>query len=191
MSLRYFVLGLLAAFAVSPAPANTLVVTNTGNDASPDCNFQAPCQTLSFAVDRAGINDTILCVGPVISKNANVITKAVDINCSGGPVSFRDSALGIPNAAIRINIPATATTSTVRLRGLSLFGGLGDSKFVQIGIQIQSAAVVSIEGSTISDMRLAGIIANSAGATKLFVTDTIIRNCDGPGIGAGGGRRGA
>jgi hypothetical protein len=46
--------------------------------------------------------------------------------------------------------------------------------------------MVSIEGSTISDMGQTGIFDNSPGAaTKLFITDTIIRNCGGAGVAAG------
>jgi hypothetical protein len=136
-------------------------------------------------VTNAGVNDTVFCVDGVEGSSL-AITKSIDIDCSGGRAVFRDGATG--GAQIYINIPISAGDSfrTVRLRGISLIGVFGNSPFTSRGIDIVSAAAVYIENVVVSDMAQQGILdERTGGHTKLFITDSIIRNNGGTGVAIG------
>jgi hypothetical protein len=183
MSLRYLSLAILP-FAIgidAPAHAGTQFVASNGvNSAS--CTRTAPCATLSQALINAAPNDTIVCVDTVSSSGV-IIDKSIDIDCSGAHSVVRDGF--IVDASIFISIPVSAkdTLRTVRLRGISINGADGNTKFSPKGIHIVSAAVVSIEDCVVSDVQQQGILdERTGGQTRLYITDSIIRNNGGPGI---------
>jgi hypothetical protein len=137
---------------------------------------------VSAAANNAAVNDTIVCVDTIVD-GAFQTFKSIDIDCSAGRIIFRDYH-DISDAAITINIPVSAIDPfrTVRLRGISLMGARGVTK----GIDIVSAAVVDIENVVVSDMVQQGIVdERTGGQTKLFITDSIIRNNGGTGIAIG------
>jgi hypothetical protein len=130
-------------------------------------------------------NDTVVCLSPV-SQLGLLIDKSIDIDCSGARAVVRDNTA--QGAAISINIPVSSNDPfrTVRLRGLSIGGALSNEKFIPRGIDIVEAAVVYLEGVVISDATEYGVLDRRfRGTARLYVSDTIIRNNDGPGIGAG------
>jgi hypothetical protein len=187
MSLRYMSLAILL-FAVGvypPAYAGQHYVASNGID-SASCNRGAPCATITQALANALPNDTIVCVGTVAAADALTITKSIDIECSGARAVLRDASSN-NNTAIFIDI-ATGSgdpSRTVRLRGITIIGaGQGPGFFRSRGIDIVSAAMVSIEDCVVSDMLQQGIIdrRNDAQQTNLFISDSIIRNNGGPGI---------
>ena len=193
MSLRYrsLAISLLAVCWGGPAWATTHFVASTGTN-SASCTSTAPCLTISRAVSNAAPNDTVICVDPIWDATL-LITKSIDIECSGTRAVFRDGTIGVPGVSILINIPVSASdvSRTVRLRGISINGKAGNDPFVVRGIEIGAAAVVSIEDCVVSDMQQQGIFdRRTGGQTKLFVTDSIIRNNGGGGIVAAAGATG-
>jgi hypothetical protein len=136
-------------------------------------------------------NDTIVCLDTAVSGFL-VIDRSIDIDCSAGRHVLR-SATGISGvvAVIAINIAVSANDplKTVRLRGISIQGaGIG---IAARGIDIASAAVVSIEDVVVSDVPQQGIFDHrTGGQTKLFIADSIIRNNGGVGIVAAAGATG-
>jgi hypothetical protein len=71
----------------------------------------------------------------------------------------------------------------VRIRGLSI---TGDGNIVSRGIEIVSAASVHLEEVVIAGTTAYGILDHrTGGQSRLYVTDSIIRNIGGPAIGIG------
>ena len=194
MSLRYIssaILLLLAIGVDTRAHANFLFVASTGNHLS-SCTQTAPCASLAEAITFAIPNDTIVCVDAIGDSGAILIDKSIEIECSGNRAAMGGGLTF--GASISINIPVSVNDPfrTVRLRGLTIDGGLAVGPVKPRGIDIVSAAVVSIEDVVVSNMTLQGIIdRRTGGQTKLFITDSIIRNNSGPGIVAAAAAPGA
>ena len=185
MSLRYrsLAIALIAICWGGSVCAGTHFVASTGTN-SANCTSTAPCATINQAFRNASPNDTVVCLD-VVAAGFLLIDKSIDIECSGARAVFRDSTSGVPTASILIDIPVGAgdTARTVRLRGISINGKNGNIPFIDRGIDIQSAAVVSIEDVVITGVTQQGIIDHrTGGQTKLFITDSIIRNNGGAGI---------
>jgi Right handed beta helix region len=190
MSLRYISLAisLIAVCAVAPAQAVTHFVASTGTD-SGSCIRTAPCARISQALSNAQPNDTIVCVDAV-AESSLLIQKSIDIDCSGGRAVFREgtAAFGSVGGAICISIAVSASDPfrTVRLRGISILGASSTFRGVPRGIEILSAAVVSLENVVVSDVAQQGIFdGRTGGQTRLYITDSIIRNNGGPGVAIG------
>jgi hypothetical protein len=189
--LRTLACASVALLFATPGGATTLYVAGGGTGGAP-CAASAPCSTILLAMSAAAVGDTIVCVSPPIPTQVT-ITHSVTIDCSTARAEVRDSALIIGNLliAVSINIPVSAADPlrTVRLRGLTVDGATTNSAsphFYDRGIDIQSATAVYIEDCVISNVKQYGIIDHrTGGATKLFVTDSIISGNGGPGIGLG------
>jgi hypothetical protein len=167
---------LMAMWAGAPAHANIFFVASNGTDGA--CSRTAPCATLAF----------VLGLDVVPSAGFLNINKSIDIDCSGARAVLRDGS--VSGASILINIPAGADPfRAVRLRGFSLNGsGSGNiGKFVNVGIDIQAAAAVTIEDVVVTDMAQQGIIDHRPSGSRLFITDSIVRNSGGAGIVAAAG----
>jgi hypothetical protein len=166
----------------APAYANPVYVASTGSDANL-CTRTSPCQSLGTAFTHASPNDTIVCLDTVVSvPSVFVINKSISIDCSAARHVLRD----IVGTAIFINIGVSPQDPlrTVRLRGISILGTNGVSR----GIDIASAAAVYLEGVVVSDVSQQGVIdRRTDGSTKLFITDSIVRNNGGAGIVAAAG----
>ena len=183
MSLRNVCLAVVffAIGAAAPAHAGVHFVSSTGTD-SATCTRPAPCRSLDVALQNATPNDTIFCVDNIVGSVLS-ITKSIDIECSGARALLRDNTTSGASIVINIPVSATDTFRTVRLRGISVEGNFGNAKFVLRGIDIVSAAMVSIEDCVVSDVAQQGILDHRTGSqTKLFVTDSIVRNNGGAGI---------
>ena len=182
MSLRYtsLAISMIAICWGGPACAGTHFVASTGTD-SAACTRAAPCSTISQAVTNASPNDTVFCLDGVVGSALGII-KSIDIECSGARAVFRDT---FTQASIVINIPVSSNDPfrTVRLRGISTLGANSTARISGRGIEIISAAAVFIEDVVVSEAQLQGIFDHrTGGQTKLFVTDSIIRNNGGAGI---------
>jgi hypothetical protein len=182
MSLAIVLFGVGVA---APVHAGSQFVASNGTD-SANCARTAPCATVFAAIANAAPNDTIVCLDTMVDPTGLIsILKSIDINCPAGLV-LRDHFTG--DAAISINIPVSASDPfrTVRLRGVSVLGSADTSKVVPIGIHILAAAVVQLENVVVSDANQQGVFdTRTGGQTKLFITDSIIRNNGGVGIGIG------
>ena len=179
---------LFAFFILSsglPARAYTLWVSATGTFSGNCTSPASPCGSIDYALGQATANDTIVCMGPVYGGSLQ-ITKSIDIDCSSGRAIFRDTALVLPGnvaVAIVINIASNDIFKTVRLRGLSLLGNESNVKFFDVGIYIQSAALVQIQDAIISDVNKQGILdVRTNGQTQLYVSNATVRNSGGSGI---------
>jgi len=167
--------------AGTPAQAGVHYVSSNGTN-SANCTRTAPCANIATALINANANDTIVCLSPVFDTGL-LIGKSIDIDCSKGGSIVRDGGPGAISILIIIATSSVDPLRTVRLRGISIFGAGATSKPGAQGIDIQFAAAVFVEDVTISDMAQQGIIDERFGEpTKLYVTDSIIRNCGGPGI---------
>jgi hypothetical protein len=190
----------VAGLASSPLAATTRYVSGTGTSTT-GCSATSPCPSLDFAHNTANTGDTILCLSPPTSF-AVLITKTITIDCSGNRAPVRDSYTNGSNGAadgIVINIPVNPSGDplrTVRLRGLSIDGANNPAfytsgRFLDRGIEIQSAAAVYIEDCVIENVAQQGIYdRRTGGQTKLFVKDTVISGNGGPGVVASSGAPG-
>jgi hypothetical protein len=185
MPLRYvlIVLFLVTVCASSPARA-VLFVSPAGSDNN-NCSQATPCATIATAFSKAGVNDTIICLGPVgSSSNGFIINKSIEIDCSAGPATFTNGVVAGSNALIVINIPVIFSDPfrTVRLRGF-LFTSYDLGIRIDRGLDIKAASAVFLENVIVSGSGKSGILdERTGGQTRLYVTDSIIRDGTGPGI---------
>ena len=145
-------------------------VSGTGDDANP-CSRTAPCKTFAGALPKTEVGGEIDVLesgnfGPV------TITKSITISATAVTASV---VLLTGTNSITISAPG----STVTLRGLELDGaGVGLS-----GVQVNEAASVNIEDSSISGFMLDGVDFQPTNANaKLSVANTTITHNLGDGI---------
>ncbi|HEV7877738.1 hypothetical protein [Bradyrhizobium sp.] len=180
-------LALFALSAPAHAQATRTWVSGVGSDANP-CSRTAPCQTFAGAISKTAINGEIDCLDSGGFGTLN-ITKSITIDCR----SVHGSILASGTTGVTINIAVNANDPfrSVRLRGLSIYGGglsgtVGTRTGIR-GISILQALMVTVEDSVISDFSQQGI--NDTRTTtggKLFIRNSVIRNNTGSGIGVGG-----
>jgi len=143
------------------AVAQRTFVASYGSDANL-CKIAAPCRTLAPAVAQTQDGGEVIVLdsaefGPV------TITQSIAII---GPRAVHAGIAVASGAGIAINAPG----KTVRLEGLSLEASGG-----AVGVRVDDAGLVVIERCTITGFSDAGIRA-SAAASKIFVSDTAIRD---------------
>jgi hypothetical protein len=160
-------LAALLASAPAHAQATRTWVSGVGDDANP-CSRTAPCKTFAGAISKTAVSGEIDCLDPG-GFGGITITKAITLNCS----ATLGSILVAGTNAISIS---AGTGDIVVIRGLQL-QGLGPSGGAPglVGIQINSAAAVSIENCVVTQFSQQGIKdVRSTGGTKLFIRDTMI-----------------
>jgi len=149
-------------------------VSSTGNDANA-CTRSAPCATFAGALTKTSAGGEIDVAdagdyGPV------TISQAVSIEAVGVLATIQVTS----GNAITIS---TGANDTVVLRGLTLDGQgtAGD------GVRFTSGGTLYIEDSRIHRFTtgIDFLPTNSTSTSKLFVTDTIVRNNGSGGIGCG------
>jgi hypothetical protein len=155
-------------------------VSHTGNDNN-FCIESQPCLTFSAALANTATGGVIECLdaGDFTSiTNDLVITFSVTIDCHGTNASTYNFTSG---NGIDINAPG----AVVVLRGIILDPG-GIAGGTDIGINIAAAATVHIEDSVVKGFKKGISDVRTAGATQLFVKNTVIRdnhiNANSPGI---------
>ncbi|SIO38169.1 Right handed beta helix region [Bradyrhizobium erythrophlei] len=168
--------GFLAPFLAS-APAHAQAtrtwVSGVGDDANP-CSRTAPCKTFAGAISKTAVAGEIDCLDPG-GFGAVTITKSITLNCH----EVLGSILVAGTPAIVINAGAA---DRVIIRNLMLQGVNTGT----VGINILSAAVVSIEDCIVTQFTAQGIAdQRTAGNTKLFVRNTTLSHNAGSGIGVG------
>ncbi len=157
-------------------------VSGVGDDMNP-CSRTAPCKTFSGAISKTGVHGEINCLDPG-AYGAVTITKSIQIDC-------HEEFAGITHPATNgISIAFDSFTDTrksVRLRNLNLSGvdtGLR-------GISITGGAAVTGTEVFVEDCRIDGSFGSPgngirdarSGGGLLSVSNTIIRNMSGAGIG--------
>jgi hypothetical protein len=165
----------LLASAPAHAQATRTWISGVGDDANP-CSRTAPCKTFAGAISKTAASGEINCVDPG-GFGGITITKAITLNCTA---TLGSILVAGTNA---VNISA-GTGDIVVLRGLQL-QGLGPTGGTAglVGIQINSAAAVSIENCVVTQFGQQGIKdVRSTGGTRLFIRDTMISHNGGNGI---------
>lgn len=165
---KSFYVSLLIALVSSAAQAQAgrTWVSGVGDDVNP-CSRTAPCKTFAGAIAKTLSGGEINALDPG-GFGTVIIRKSITIDGTGMLAGTLASAspAGITIDMTEIKDP---TTSSVRLRGLSINGtGTGTH-----GINIKSAGAVSIEDCVIDGFKGSGIMV---AAGRVFVRNTSIRN---------------
>lgn len=180
LSVRVLLLSLLVLVTLSAtaqAQATRTWVSGVGDDANP-CSRTAPCKTFAGAISKTATGGEINVLDPG-GFGGVTITKSITISSEG----FEAGVLVSGTNAVVIN---ATTASHVVLRGLD-FEGLGTGL---VGIKVLGGlGSLHVEKCTINNFRgtnSSGIEVSptTAGTTKVFIKDTIVRN-NGAGTGAG------
>jgi len=169
--------GLAAAFPALAAPIQRTFVRSTGSDANP-CSLASPCRSFNAAIANTLLGGEVVILdtagyGPMtIDKSIKVIGPS---GVYGG-ISVLGSGAN-PTTGIVINAGANAI---VTLRGLDIAGVPGGAPLPLYGIDIQSARVVHIEKSSISNfIQPTGACINAAPTAPVivYVDDSMLREC--------------
>ncbi len=145
------------------AQATRTWVSGVGDDANPGSRT-APCKTFAGAISKTAAGGEIDCLDPG-GFGAVTITKSITIDGSGTFASI----LGSGTNGIVINAGAT---DVITIRGLSINGaGTGLN-----GIRFIAGGALHIENCTIFNFSQKGVDFEPAGAARLFISDTTIRN---------------
>jgi Right handed beta helix region len=144
------------------AQATRTWVSGVGDDANP-CSRTAPCKTFAGAISKTATGGEINVLDPG-GFGAVTITKSITISSE----NFEAGVLVAGTNGVIVN----AAGSNVVLRGLD-FEGIGTGIN---GVEILAASAVHIEKCTIHGFTTNGIlVAPSSGLTKVFVSDSSIR----------------
>src|ERR1044072_4847593 len=159
-------------------------VSGVGDDMFP-CSRTAPCKTFSGAISKTAVNGEINCLDPG-AFGAVTITKSIQIDCHEVFAGTTHPA-GNGVAIAFDSFAGTDTRKSVRLRNLNLSGvdtGLR-------GVSITGGAAVTGSEVFVEDCRIDGKFGSPgngirdarSGGGLLAVSNTIIRNMAGAGIG--------
>ncbi|HKU74982.1 MAG TPA: right-handed parallel beta-helix repeat-containing protein [Pyrinomonadaceae bacterium] len=172
-------------FAVSTVEAQSRTwVSGVGDDMFP-CSRTAPCKTFSGAISKTAVNGEINCLDPGAFGSVT-ITKSIQIDCHEVFAGTTHPA-GNGVAIAFDSFAGTDTRKSVRLRNLN-FSGVDTGLR---GISITGAVGVTGTEVFIEDCRIDGSFGSPgngirdarSGGGLLSVSNTIIRNMAGAGIG--------
>ncbi len=183
----FTVLAMMAfmVLAVSSAQAQSRTwVSGVGDDTFP-CSRTAPCRTFAGAISKTAVNGEINCLDPG-AYGSVTITKTIQIDCHE---QFAGTTHPAGNG-VAINFDSFAGTDTrrsVRLRNLNFSG---------VDTGLRGVSITGGVGTTgtevfIEDCRFDGNFGNPgngirdarSGGGLLSISNTIIRNMAGAGIG--------
>lgn len=158
---------------VAQAQATRTWVSGVGDDANP-CSRTAPCKTFAGAISKTAAGGEINCLDPG-GFGAVTITKAMAIICD-----YTEGGVTAPGTtAITVN---AASTDNIFLSGLDLEGiitGLNGINFIAGGsLHVQWCKIRGFTSAGNGN----GILFQPSGASKLFVSDTVIADNGGEGI---------
>jgi hypothetical protein len=150
----------LTMATVGAAEAHTVrYIASNGSDAN-GCSRAAPCLTLQRGVNRTAAGSELIILDSGDFGDGATIDKSITISASG------------VSATIGGGITIDGADATVVLRGLRLNGAGAPVT----GINIRAAASVHVEDCEVQNFGGAGISINNTAGTKLFVSDTVVRN---------------
>jgi hypothetical protein len=152
LSAAFMLLALLAATPAGAIPRT--FVSGTGAGAA--CTRAAPCATFQAAHDAADQGGEVNCLRSG-SFGGFTVTKSITIDCAG--------AVAATDGNININTNGV----TVRLRNLTLSSGnVGGS-----AVSFFHGTALFVEKCTVTHLSAGIFFANSSGASRLFVSDTL------------------
>jgi hypothetical protein len=166
---------LLVASPIAYAQATRTWVSGVGDDANP-CSRTAPCKTFAGAISKTAARGEINVLDPG-GFGGVTITKSISIVAEGVTAGVLVSGTN----GIVINAGAS---DVVVLRGLDIEGlGTGLN-----GIRFLAGGTLFVEDCTINNFSGSpglGIAFEPSGASRLVVTDTVVRNNFTAGTGGG------
>lgn len=171
----------IAFASIAQAQATRTWVSGVGDDANP-CSRTAPCKTFAGAISKTANGGEIDALDPG-GFGALTITKSIMIDGGGGQVA---SVLVAGTNGI---VVAAQPTDIVILRNIRFDGLLGNgSNAGNAGInaiRFISGKALHVENCYITGFNNNGIdVALGAGGSQVFVTDTLVENCNGDGLSA-------
>lgn len=173
----------LLAFSSAQAQSRTWV-SGVGDDLNP-CSRTAPCKTFAGAISKTGVHGEINCLDPG-AYGSVTITKSIQIDCHEVFAGTTNPSTNGVSVAFD-SFAGTDTRKSVRLRNLN-FSGVDTGLR---GISITGAVGVTGTEVYVEDCRIDGNFGSPgngirdarSGGGLLSVSNTIIRNMGGAGIG--------
>jgi Periplasmic copper-binding protein (NosD) len=156
---------LLASVAEAEEP-RTYVSAQTGHDTNP-CTLDHPCRSFGQALTQVQAGGEVVAIDSGDYEPFQ-ITKGVTVEAAPGVYA------GITSSSA-FGVQSYGTAAVVVLRGLS-FNGLEAAQSSGKGIDF-GGGTLHVENCVINGFFLG--ITYTSGAGRLFVTDTIVRNCGG------------
>ncbi|ACA20358.1 putative outer membrane protein B [Methylobacterium sp. 4-46] len=144
------------------AQATRTWVSGVGDDANP-CSRTAPCKTFAGAISKTA-NDGIISVLDPGGFGSVTITKSITIRGRGAEAGVLASGV----QGVVVNAP----NATVSLVGLSIDGAGTGTR----GINVISAAQVTIKDCEISRFTDAGIYVSSSSNSRVMVKDSMVHS---------------
>ena len=170
LSIFGFVLALSAFTAPAQAQATRTWVSGVGDDANP-CSRTAPCKTFAGAISKTAAGGEINCIDHG-GFGAVTIVKAMTIDCA-------NIEAGVVVAGTNGVIVNAGASDVVVLRGIDFMGtvsvpGLNGIRFIAGGaLHVEKCLIREFTSGAPNG---AGILFQPSGASKLFVSDTVITN---------------
>lgn len=169
--------GVLLACAQMPAHAQATrtFVSGVGNDADP-CSRTLPCKTFAGAIIKTAaggeinVLDTAGYGSVTITKSMSIVN---DVGATAGILAGNGNGITI----------AAGANDTIFLRGLEIEGGGPSSPTPGVnGIQFNSGGALHVSNMVIKNFTKSGwlmgtgIMFAPSGASKLYVSDTVVSN---------------
>lgn len=152
VSAAFALIGLAAATPAGAIPR--AFVSGTGSGVA--CTRASPCATFQAAHDAADLGGEVNCLSSG-SFGGFTVTKSITFDCAG-TVAATDGNININTDGV-----------TVRLRNLTLSSGnVGGN-----AVSFFRGAALFVEKCTVTHLSAGIFFANSSGASRLFVTDTL------------------
>lgn len=176
LSIFGFILAMAAFAAPAQAQATRTWVSGVGDDANP-CSRTAPCKTFAGAISKTAAGGEINCIDPG-GFGAVTIVKAMTIDCA-------NVEAGVVVAGTNGVIVNAGASDVVVLRGIDFMGtitvpGLNGVRFIAGGaLHVEKCLIREFTSGAPNG---AGILFQPSGASKLFVSDTVITNNSGGGV---------
>ncbi|HYX29666.1 MAG TPA: right-handed parallel beta-helix repeat-containing protein [Pyrinomonadaceae bacterium] len=167
----------LAVASMTQAQASRTWVSGVGDDANP-CSRTAPCKTFAGAISKTALGGEIDALDPA-GYGAVTITKSITIDGGGGQVA---SVLVAGTNGIVVQAGATDVIilRNLRINGIKQAGNAGIN-----GIRFLAGKSLSVENCFIFGFSTNGIdVALGATGSLVFVTDTVVEDCNGDGLSA-------
>jgi hypothetical protein len=158
------------------AQATRTWVSGVGDDVNP-CSRTAPCKTFAGAISKTAAGGEINCIDP---GGFGAVTKSMTIDCL-------NTEAGVLVAGTNGIVVSAAATDIVVLRGLDIFGTAAASLN---GVKFLAGAALYVEKCVIREFSAGGTDGNGilfapSGASKLFVSETVVTSVGTGGTGAG------
>jgi hypothetical protein len=160
----------LMGASIANAQATRTWVSGVGDDVNP-CSRTAPCKTFAGAISKTAAGGEIDALDPG-GFGAVTVTKSILIDGTTGAGFGSILASGVNGVNVNDSASGSPNTIVVRLRNLSI-NGAGTTLGIN-GVNFTSGATVHVENCTIRNFSGAGVLLNSATASRLIVENTTI-----------------